>query len=105
LLTKKFYSTVNEGVVSTEKLAKLKNNFTDSFNLDFKELLKVFLKNEGKKKNFNNYVKDLKPPAQVESEATKKRKRMMSYADAIANRERVEDQFKKPRSTNSNDFT
>jgi hypothetical protein len=52
-------------VVSTEKLAKLKNNFTDSFNLDFKELLKVFLKNEGKKKInvfINSQINDFNLP-------------------------------------------
>ena len=103
MLTKKFYSTVGEGVVTVEKLAKLKDTFSDSFNLDFKELLRVFLKNEGKK-NLNNYVKDLKPQVPVESEATKKRKRMMNYADALAKRERNEDSFAKRPST-SNDFT
>ena len=88
MLTKKFYSSVGEGVVTADKLKQLKNDFTDGFNLDFNELLRVFLKNEGGNKTACNFMKEMKPKPIPESEATKKRKRMMSYADGVAKRDK-----------------
>ena len=85
MLTKKMHDSLGKHVVTVEQLKKEKTGYTDQFQLDFLEIMKVFIQEEeNKEKGVSQYVPPSKPKEKVLSAAQQVRNRMNEFSKKIA---------------------
>ena len=85
MLTKKMHNSLGKHVVTLEQLQKEKTGYSDQFQLDFLEIMKVFIQEEeNKSKGISQYVPPSKPKLQKKSAAQIVRDRMTEYSKKTA---------------------
>ena len=95
---------LNENVVTSETLNKIKEQFSDQFNLDFNELLRVYIWHEQNKAPAPLKNKEAKIFKPKESDAAKKRKRMLKYALSVSKNEKEPLEVRRPQPFKKDSF-
>ena len=85
MLTKKVNDSLSKHVVTMEALQKEKEGYTDQFQLDFDQLLRIFLEEqEMQKMGGKTFIPDAKPKPKARNIPKEKRDRMNSYGNKVS---------------------